>query len=287
MNRLSHLCTLAFALAALLLGSCDEPYAYERHSYPFQILAIGNSYTENATVYLPDLLREKHDTNVRICRLIKRSSSLADHWQNHLTNAPVYRLDVGSWQGWRTIDSIVTLDQALAFAPWNIVVLQQVSWYSGLPASYQPCCDSLLSLVSRNAVRRRIAFHKTWAYSRYSASNDFAPYNYNQQNMDSAIASATAAIAPKFDIIIPSGDLIRALRSTSLNNCMDLTEDGSHLDLGLPALALSMLWYNDLISPFTRSRLFPTSVRPYQGKIDANSKDMRIIQEQINGLYTP
>ncbi len=272
---------LLLPLVTLLLSACCDHEPYQRHAYRLNVLAIGNSYTEIATLYLPDLLREKGDYEVRVCQLIKHSSSLQDHWQNHLSNAAVYRFDAGTWQGWHTVDSVRTLDQALDFARWDIVVLQQVSWLSGNAESYQPSCDSLIALLRRHKVKHQLALHKTWAYSRYSASSDFRPYNYDQPTMDSAISAAAIAIAPKFDIIIPAGDLIRALRATDLNNCMDLTEDGSHLDRGMPALALSLLWYQTLLTPTTRTSALPTSVRSYQGSLPTTPHALTQLQPLI------
>lgn len=91
----------------------------------------------------------------------------------------------------------------------------------------------------------------TWAYS---SDSDYAPFNNydcDRQKMYQAISDATEQVSELVDLIIPSGKVIEEFRNSAYNDENDLTRDGYHLNKGFPCFALSCLWHEYLITPYT------------------------------------
>lgn len=54
--------------------------------------------------------------------------------------------------------------------------------------------------------------------------------------------------------IIPTGTVLQNLRTSSLNNDMDLTRDGYHMDYGLSRYAAACAVFESIISPSSAAR---------------------------------
>ena len=86
-------------------GNAKEPSRLEailqRHKdTPLKILAIGNSFTMNATDFMPWLLKIINDDDACIGMLARSGCSLSMHWASHSLNSPDYTFyysDAGQW----------------------------------------------------------------------------------------------------------------------------------------------------------------------------------------------
>lgn len=221
-----------------------------------RILAIGNSFTDNSTLYIPELLTLSPDNTKKLffAKITQAGSSLEMHWNNHLHGSAVYSFSFADAGGWITTKN-TTLDAALDLTQWDIIVLQQVSGLSGIPESYHPYISNISTLIRNENPGVTIGWQMTWAYSNHSTHADFAYYGNSRTEMFDAIVHALSEVTPYTDFIIPSGTLIERLRASSYNDSMDLTADGYHLDQGMPCLALSCLWHEIIIAPCTGSIL--------------------------------
>lgn len=219
-----------------------------------RILAIGNSFTENSTHYVPQLLTRSPDNSKRIffARIVQGGCSLEKHWENHMQCTPAYSFSFADANEWVNIDA-TTFDAALDLTQWDIIVLQQVSGLSGLPESYHPYIERLSRLIRERRPNAAIGWQMTWAYASKSTHLDFAKYGNNRSEMFDAIVHTLDEVTPYVDFIIPSGTLIERIRSSPYNDSMDLTIDGYHLNQGMPCLALSCLWHEIIIAPYNGS----------------------------------
>lgn len=287
---------LFIALVTLFLPACgnsDEDYLYSsskeasleyliQHS-EYKILAIGNSFLEDATRHLPRLMKEQKESTILFCRLHRNSSSLKDHWENHLTKERCYELYYicnGSW--YRAED--VNIDDALELADWDVVTHQQLSDYSGLPESYAPYLQDLIGLARQGGKNTKTAWHQTWSFSSNATITAFANYGYDPDKMMDAINKACETYCENFDITIPSGTLIEELRKSPYNTSNDLTLDGRHLDHGLPCYALSCLWHEELITPITGKSSLGSKFRPSLGRIKVTDESAEYAFSLINSL---
>lgn len=205
--------------------------AFGAKSDTLKVLAIGNSFSEDAIEnHLSDLARAE-GLNVIICNMYIGGCSIERHVNNLRGNIPDYRYRKIGADGKMKEEYGYTLEKVLSEEDWDYISLQQVSSLSGIPESYAllpELVDFVKARVPSDAV---LMFHQTWAYSPNSEHGGFVSYDRNQMKMYEAIVAAVWQEVPKLGIklIIPSGTAIQNARTTSLGQ--DLTRDGFHLSL--------------------------------------------------------
>ena len=251
-----------------------------------KILAIGNSFTDDAMAYLPDLLSAKGITNVTLGKLSYPACSLADHWYFYTKNRSLYNYQKSVSNKWVTVRSSCTLEEGILNEPWDIIVLQQVSQESGMYSRYQPHLINLINAIYSDCSNKNVLFgwHMTWAYSRKSTHNGFINYNNNQGYMYQQITGAVKAMVEdtKLTLIIPSGSAIQNLRNTSVNNPpLDLTRDGSHIDLGAGRYTLAYTWYETLIVPCIKPTVENNTLRIKAGNVPVNDSNYQICLDAV------
>lgn len=223
---------------------------YQRHKdTPFKILAIGNSFTYNATSFLPWLIQQLNADSVCFAQLKQGGCSLSMHWDNHIKNASNYTFlysDAGKW----IEDDIATIDMALDILDWDIIVIQQASGLSGDYSSYN-ALPYLVQLFRETNPQAKIAWHYTWAYKEGTVHDDFPRYDNDPQKMYEAILDAGDKASEDLDLSIPSATLIWEMRRQYPEVEDQFSSDGYHISSDLASFALSSLWYECLIAPFT------------------------------------
>ena len=114
-----------------------------------QILAIGNSFSSDATRYLHRIARKAGD-KLTVVNLYIGGCSLERHFRNMLTEERAYDLQInGESSGFR-----VSLKEALLNRAWDVVTMQQASPSSPQYDTYQPYLNELSAYVRRLAPRQ-------------------------------------------------------------------------------------------------------------------------------------
>ena len=114
-----------------------------------KVLAIGNSFSNNATEYLYEIAQAEGMTEIVIGRLYIGSCTLEKHADCATNNTPdytYYKNTTGSWE--KTEDA--TMLQGLQDEAWDIITLQQSSGKSGLEGSYDGYLETLIDYVNTN-----------------------------------------------------------------------------------------------------------------------------------------
>ena len=225
-----------------------------------RVLAIGNSFSEDAVEnYLWELGREA-GFNLVIGNAYRGGWSLAAHWKDASTRAAdtEYRKIVDGQRrnmGKRTIRDIVTDE------PWDVITFQQLSQQAGRQGSYEPSLSLMIgyvkALASVDSVR--LGFHQTWAYSQDSDHRGFALYDRNQYlmyaNIVAAVEEAVHEHKDDLSFYIPSGTAIQNARTSSLVGSgvgegqpvnRELTRDGYHLNYTLGRYIAACTWLEAL-----------------------------------------
>ena len=241
-----------------------------------RILAIGNSFSDDAMEYLPKFVDQLECEHVELARLYIGGCSLERHVREYRSGKASYQFyhydsdsfghKPNSSHDWTKSNS--TMKDALEMGEWDIITMQQVSGHSGRWESYQPHLDELVAIVRKHQPKARLAWHMTWSYSQESKHGDFKRYGSSQEQMDNAIVATARKVyeqTPYFDYMIPSGVAIEALRHTINNPPKDLTRDGYHLDLGMGRYTAACVWYKVLIEPFTGKKLRDSEVFTLKG----------------------
>lgn len=246
--------------APTLSGPLGE-FRQRHQDTQLKILAIGNSFTENATDFLPGLVKRINQDEVCIARLVRSGCSLNMHWKSHVLNTPDYKFYYSGAGEWNNIIN-VTIDDALASLEWDIIVIQQLSGESGEYSTYQPALDFLVALFYESNPDSKLAWHYTWAYVGGANHKDFHRYDNNPFKMYEAILNAGDRASAAMDIRIPSTQLIWRMREEYTEVADGFSEDGIHVTDKNARYALSCLWYETLVRPYMGTTCINQTVYP-------------------------
>ena len=209
------------------------------------ILAIGNSFSQDAMRYLYQIYQGYGYTEIELANLMMSGCSLAQHCENLRTDAAAYEFEHNTNGTWQTDPEKRSMAYGIDYREWDIIVIQQVSGYAGDPASYGDDFKTLLNYVSGRVAGKstRIYWHMTWAYQSDSTHVDFAKYDNDQMTMYRAITDTVRSVVlPESDIdgVIPSATAVQNMRTGSLGDT--LTRDGFHMNLVYGRYLVGLTW---------------------------------------------
>lgn len=210
------------------------------------ILAIGNSFSQDATVYLHDVLLAA-GVDATVVNLYIGGCPLERHWANAEQDRAEYQYQ----RNGRIHERHVSIRQALRERPWDYIVLQQVSHDSGWADSYEPFLTLLIDYIRQHCPGAVLCLHQTWAYERDSSHVNFMRYSRDQAVMYRRLTECYRAAAQRHGLLyIPCGDVIQALRSKEpfryQEGGMSLCRDGYHMHLIYGRYALACTWARTL-----------------------------------------
>ena len=210
-----------------------------------KILAIGNSFSEDAVEYLWDIMHDAGIEEVIIGNLYIGGCSIDTHWDNMSKNSAKYTFyynDSGKWQK----QTSQTVLYALQLEDWDFITVQQVSQDSGKPQTLGNL-QNVLDYVNTNKTNpdAKIYWHMTWAYQFSSSHEGFPYYGNSQMNMYNAIISTYTDHVAKYDMIsgaIPTGTAVQNLRTSYLDD--SLNRDGYHMDEDIGRYTVALTWFS-------------------------------------------
>lgn len=203
------------------------------------ILAIGNSFSQDATRYLHQIARAD-SVDLQVVNLYIGGCPLERHYRNMLADSASYSLEYnGQLTGFP-----VSIKQALLNREWDVVTLQQASPRSPYAETYFPYINALYDYVKQCAPKAKIVIHQTWAYEQGCPKLASLGFE-DQKDMFAGIRDAyqQACDAVAADGIIPSGQLFQDLLAAGWEK---VHRDTYHAGKGAPRYALALLWYRML-----------------------------------------
>lgn len=211
-----------------------------------RILAIGNSFSEDAVEQYLHELGEHDGVEMIIGNLYIGGCPLEKHWKNAEADKPAYRyrkIDLQNQSHWTDNMKIST---ALTDEPWDYISLQQASGSSGIQETYEPYLKNLVAYIHNLAPKSKIVWHQTWAYAKTSDHGEFPKYGRDQLRMyDMINAAAKKGMKEnKIKKVVPSGTTIQNARNTYIGDNMN--RDGYHLHLVHGRYAAACTWYEAL-----------------------------------------
>ena len=266
----------ALLCVAFAIVCSPNTFAQSKDDGVLRILAVGNSFSDDGTEYIPALLANLGVKNVEIARLYVGGCSLKQHTDFYKKGESpyIYTTSKAGENRWTEQSKHHSLKAALAEGEWDIISLQQRSGDSGIYSSFEPYLGELITIIKQAQPNARIAWHMTWSYSTNSRHDDFTRYERNSQKMLEAIYDATHAATeahPEIEIIIPCGTAIQSLRQSAINNSpRDLTRDGYHMGEGAGRYALACTWYEELIEPYTNISMRGNTLRVNKGSVNVS-----------------
>lgn len=243
-----------------------------------KILAIGNSFSEDAAAYLYQIAKAGGE-DIKVVNLYIGGCSLQRHWNNVEGDIADYDYQLN---GSHT-DRKISIKEALMEEKWDIVTLQQCSGQSGLKESYYPYIEKLSEYVTSLVPGAKQWIHKTWAYEKDSDHEEYGYYDCNQDKMYEELTKAYHLAAEKLSLkIIPCGDVIQYLRKLPAfdygNGGMSLCRDGYHMNIPYGRYALALTWYKTLLHGDILTNTFVPETEG--GETDAEL--LRTVREGVN-----
>lgn len=224
------------------------------------ILAIGNSFSQDATRYLSQIAAAD-GIHAKVVNLYIGGCSLERHLQNLMDEEAVYSYELNG----KMTDRMISIQDALASDTWDIVTMQQVSYQSIEYATYQPYLALLSAFVKKNAPGAKQVLHQTWGYRPESEKLASLGFKTNQE-MFRQIKSAYAAASDETGVeaLIPSG---LAFCTAVEEGLSPLFRDDIHASLGLGRYILGGVWYETLFGKDFRENPFSETDEPIEKAI--------------------
>ncbi len=224
-----------------------------------KVLAIGNSFSQDATRYLRKIAQAAGD-DIKVMNLYIGGCPLWRHYKNICSDAPAYSLEIdGESTGFD-----VSIRQALLSNEWDFVTMQQVSNQSPDYDTYQPYLDALSDYVMTYAPKAKQVIHQTWAYEngsdRLCKDMGYLKDSDMFENVRNAYAQAAEDISA--DLIIPSGEAMLL----AANQGFTMHRDTFHASFGIGRYLLAATWYEAL----TGKSVIGTPMFPLDVSADEN-----------------
>ena len=280
------------AATGLLAQARIDNYPLPQQPDTLRILAVGNSFSDDGTEYLPGLLEAAGIHNVIVARLYIGGCTLERHCKEYAEGTANYIYYKSTKNEWVTVSRNATILDGLKDEPWDIITIQQASDDSGLYETYEQGIPKLVSIIRKEAPNPKaaIVWHMTWAYATNSDHRAFPRYGRNQMQMYEAIKDCVDRASKQFNIpvVIPSGEAVQIARGTRLNNhdqvpatskVYELTRDGYHLTRQHGRYIAACTWFETLIKLVLGKSVLGNGYRLLDTEYSIPAKDARLCQK--------
>ncbi len=197
-----------------------------------KVLAIGNSFSVDVVEQNLHELAKAEGTTLVIGNLYIGGCGLQKHLSNLRKEKEAYSYRKVDEHGEKTTTPKVSIQQALADEKWDYVMVQQVSGFGGVYASFGRCLPEMMTILrDLTPYKPKFIIMQTWAYQGNSDHQSFSIYNYDQMTMYKALVESYDKVFNDkqygFHAIVPNGTAIQNGRTVFGDK---LTCDGYHLD---------------------------------------------------------
>lgn len=225
-----------------------------------KVLAIGNSFSEDATRYLHQIAKAD-DTDLTVFNMFIPGCPLRTHYMNMLSDAKAYILH---FNGTPVPGLKFALKEILMSNEWDVITLQQSSTRSGDYKTYQPYLNALAEFVRKHAPQAKLYIHQTWAYEE--GCDLLKKYGYpSAKEMFARLEKSYKKAAKDIhaDGIIHSG---KAMQSALKKGIKKIHRDAYHASYGFGRYLLGLVWYKVLTGKSVLKNTFNDFDEPIGGK---------------------
>ena len=227
----AHPLALIALLCLVLPGPVGAAQPAAPDAEPMALLMIGNSFAGNAAEYLEEIAEagghelviglaitagaplERHARRARLALDDPSDPESHPYPARYMPGYPSGDPDPGG-DGRVGGDDKVSLRDALMYRRWDVVSIQQASYHSFRPETYEPHAGELIALIRETNPEARILVHQTWAYRIDSPR--LAKWEMTQGEMHEQLSAAYDALASRHGLEqVPVGDAFAAARATA------------------------------------------------------------------------
>ena len=230
------------------------------HKADLKVLDIGNSYTQDAQTYLPEIIAASGiDTDFSLYRAFRPSASFktwVDCWND--SDNGYYSIDfcagtsLGGISGSGSASDGALFRKALQSVKWDIILIHQVSTYSNDYSLWEGngaggYLQELIRIIRVTNPQATIGYLMTHSYRGSYWANTEGSSLLRWRNT----AEATKQLKQEYgiDFIIPYGTAVQNLRASSLNDGYEFSEDGTHMGDGLGDYVAGCCYFESLLAP--------------------------------------
>lgn len=234
-------------------GSSVEP--------TLRILFIGNSFTKDAVEHLPGMIAAAGIKSVKMVHMYYGGRTIAEYNDGYSTvsDYTVYKCETG-WSVWGAYSGYSIQDMVKS-DKWDIVTIQEHTGKSCAWAwntTQKAAIDGLVTKIKADmSAAPKFAYILSQAYGNPTVIPSYgqiAVLTSNFASQDAMYAAITAhgqkvMVETQMEDVIATGTVLQNLRTSTLNNEVDLTRDGYHMDFGISRYAAACAVFEKLISP--------------------------------------
>ena len=247
----------------------------ERNDQTLKVLAIGNSFSQDATSYIKQMALADN-VDLRVASACIGGCSFERHYNNITNDTKDYSLTYYTPEETFFFGG-VSLEQCLKATDWDVITVQQVSGLSGKYETYYPFAPELISYVKSVCPNAEIRVHMVWAYARYYPGITNNGY-VNQDNMYNCVVNAYERLAHEMgDLkILPSG---RAMQIAREDIGDSLHRDGFHCS-EIGRILTGWVWFEALtgISALDSKFVPKTATPTYMDEVFITAEEEKILR---------
>ena len=249
------------------------------------ILFIGNSFTKDAVEHLPGLLKAAGLDKVQLTHMYYGGRLVSEYYAGWSTSADYKCYECGPGATTWTETTGKTLKQVAESRSWDIITIQEHTgnaaawtWNSTAQTNLQGMINS--AKATQTGAMPKFYYIMSQAYFNMdkigSGSKPSMTWT-DQAGMWEVIASFGKKVMENvsFDGIISTGVMLQNLRTSPLDNDMNLTRDGYHMDNGISRYGAACTVFETLITP------------KYGIKLDSNSYRYAVENTSTSAYCTP
>lgn len=246
-----------------------------------KILAIGNSFSQDATHYLHQIAAAD-GVDMKVANLYIGGCSLEQHWNNIQSKAEEYLYEENGC----STENYVSVQTALNMEDWDYIVTQQVSHDGGIIESYHPYIEYIAEYIKEKVPTAELLLQETWAYEIDSLHEKFVNYDHDQQKMYDKLSETYRTVAEQMGVrIIPCGDVIQELRKKKPfiyeEGGMSICRDGFHMNVIYGRYLLAATWYKTLVGNSVIDNTYVPHTKLAPNAV-CNERILKVVRETVD-----
>ena len=223
------------------------------------ILFIGNSFTKDAVEHLPGILAAAGLDKVQLTHMYYGGHLVSQYNAEWASSAGYTRYDCGPGASQWTSSNGYSIKDVAESRSWDIVTIQEHTGNSAAWLWNAEAQNNMQSLINKVKSAQKGSMPEFWyilsqAYYDMgkigSASKPYITWE-DQEGMWNVIADFGKNVMENvsFEGIISTGAMLQNLRTSSLDNDLNLTRDGYHMDYGISRYGAACMVFETLFTP--------------------------------------
>lgn len=223
------------------------------------ILFIGNSFTMDAVTHLPGMLKAAGIEKVHMIHMYYGGRLVSQYYSGWTSSSDyhLYECLPGATSWSHTTNA--NLAEVAARKKWDIVTIQEHTgnaaawvWNATAKSNIQGLVDNVKAAQGSNVPKFFYILSQAYFNMAKIGSGSQPSVTWTDQaGMWNVIATFGKSVMNEvsFDGIISTGVMLQNLRTSNLDNEMNLTRDGYHMDNGISRYGASCTVFESIITP--------------------------------------